>query len=148
HNLPPAKPPVLSNVKNAFEREKLSVDSTSMDEDLGISPDSLGIDTAWFAYIAGKNTDFTEIKKEIECYGRGGKDWRPYFPPTDERVGVITQGVTYNKKLLNETLPVDEKIVNRIRKLEENNTIAILIIDPWSLQVKTYKEFIKDFDNY
>jgi len=110
-------------------------------------PKNVGPEVAWFVYVAGQSKDYQEFRTNRQSYGLlGGREWRPYHPPIDKRLGVITQGVAAVENLLEETLHVDDRLIQHLQLAEETNTIVIIIMDPWSVRVDSYKKPLADLD--
>ncbi len=61
-------------------------------------------------------------------------------------VGIIAQGVAAKQKLFYKDLPLDGDLVKRIREAEENKEVVIIVVDPWSIQVKTYEQYMRGYD--
>jgi FxsC-like protein len=110
------------------------------------TPDVAGPEVAWFVYVAGGPADFTkaQIERSHACYGKtGGFEWQPYFPNT-KKIGIIATSIASEKQVFPHLLPVSDQLIEQLEDAEENNTIVVLIIDPWSL--KLYKRPMSEYD--
>jgi FxsC-like protein len=162
HKLPRLQnPPPLTDIPNAFNPQPIVVTAqpqiapapgapavAAQPPDTHYVPKNYGLDVAWFVYVAGKNADYKTVREHIDCYGAvGGKDWRPYYPEVESKVGLIAQGVASSKDLLAETLPLSDELVTHLREAEAKNTIVIILVDPWSVGLPSFKKPLKDYDN-
>lgn len=150
-NMPP-----LKDVPSAFYKPPPAPDPVASDK---LSPGDLpptatppsisGPDAAWYVYLAGRDKDYKDVRKYISCYGdKGGYQWKPHLPPKSESIGAITPRVAGEKGLTPQVLPLSKELVKHLRKAEEDNTIALLIVDAWSVRVKSYKQLMLDYDQY
>jgi FxsC-like protein len=113
----------------------------------GAVPDIAGPEVAWFVYVAGRPADFANanIQRSPACYGQaGGPEWQPYLPNTQKKIGVIATSVASDKEVFPQLLPVSDRLIEQLQEAEEKNTIVVLIIDPWSLQL--YRKPLSAYD--
>lgn len=101
---------------------------------------------AQFFYVVGRDTEFTNIRHRVECYGKTAPAWKPYYPEVPTPVGVISQLVTASENLLYEPHSVDADFIDKLRQAEANDNIVVIIVDPWSIQVQSYKDYMRSFD--
>jgi FxsC-like protein len=149
HQLPQLEDlPPLKTVVSAFSQSHpLLKASHQPSTQIAMRPEPAGPETAWFVFVAGRNTDLQHIKRVVDCYGhQGGRNWQPYFPVSNKKVGLIAQGVATAKNLFNETLSISEQLVQNLRQAEETNTIVVIIVDPWSIQVEAYRKPMAEYD--
>jgi FxsC-like protein len=153
HNLPPLPAfPNIKSVKSAFhatsEAPPVNVGHQGLPPS-GILPRIAGPDVAWYVYFAGRQADYEGIRNTRECYGLlDGREWQPHLPPVDKKVGIITPTVAHEKNILTDVLPLTKDLIKNLRKAEETNTIAVLIVDPWSVRFESYRELMSDYDEY
>jgi|ERR1022692_698558 FxsC-like protein len=110
------------------------------------APKSAGktIKHAMFSYVAGRPE---ELPAELsERYGTDGKEWRPFHPECTDPVGIMAQEVAAKQKLFYKDLPLDGELVKRIREAEDNKEVVIVVVDPWSVQVKSYEQYMRSYD--
>lgn len=105
-----------------------------------------GPGVAQFFYVVGRSPEFTNIRRCLDSYGETGPAWRPYYPEVPTPVGVMSQLVTAGESLLYEPYPIETDFIERLRRAEDNNNIVVIIVDPWSIQVQSYKNYMRDFD--
>ena len=105
-----------------------------------------GPEVAWFVYVAGRETDYDNIRKVRDGYGKqGGFDWKPYYP-TKEKIGVIAASVASKNSFTPEVLPLSQDLIEHLRQAEKNNTPVILILDPWTMKLASYAKPMSDLD--
>jgi FxsC-like protein len=44
-------------------------------------------------------------------------------------------------------VPVDNKLIEKIRAAERDNTVVVLVVDPWSVKVQTYRQLLETCDS-
>jgi FxsC-like protein len=133
--------PNLDRVKNAFHNPG-PVSSQSV-----ISTSNIDARVAQFIFVAGRNTDFNGIRENVEGYGeKGGREWQPYYPEAPKPIGIISQHVATMEDLQYETYPLSDDFLERLRGAEQSNSIVVIVVDPWSIQVETYKNHMLDLN--
>jgi FxsC-like protein len=105
-----------------------------------------GPSAAQFVYVAGRHSEFDGVRDKVECYGEEGHEWRPYYPDFEKPVWFISQSVATTENLQYERLCMGEDFINRLRAAEEKNIIVIVVVDPWSIQVESYRQKMREFD--
>jgi FxsC-like protein len=133
--------PDLDIVINAFH-DPVPVRSQSV-----ISTSNIDARVAQFIFVAGRNTDFNGIRENVEGYGeKGGREWRPYYPEAPKPIGIISQHVATMEDLQYETYPLSDDFLERLQEAEQSNSIVVIVVDPWSIQVETYKNHMHDLN--
>jgi FxsC-like protein len=122
--------PSWDRMKNAFAKPSRSATS--------------GLKHAWFAYVAARHG---ELSAELaERYGEEAKEWKPFHPASEDRVGIIAQNVSSQQNLFYKDLPVDDQLVKRIGEAEANKELVLIIVDPLTVRVKSYAEYMRNYD--
>ncbi len=140
----PAQTPSLDTVESAFHPPRPQPSPGSQPASLPANvplPLASGPEVAWFVYVAGKDQDYATVPDRVhrDCYGsHGGPSWKPYLPPSEQTAGILTQGIV-GKRVLRETLPLSAQLVQHLRTAEETNTIVLLIVDPWSIELPDFR---------
>jgi FxsC-like protein len=162
HPLPPLPNlPPIQQVKAAFP-EPLTIQPSPplspaprQEEENGESPvvapdsaaDEGGPEVAWFVYVAGRASDYHGIRQTVDGYGKsGGYDWRPYYPPINTQIGAIVANVVGGKKITPMIRPLTDQLITDLQKAEDENTIVIIVVDPWSIQLPTYQGPMSAYD--
>lgn len=106
---------------------------------------------AFFTYVAGGPDELPGLPRKLpqhrmQRYGSDGRDWRPFYPDYQDSVGNVAMLATAKQKLFYKEFPVDENLVTSIREAEKNRQIVILLVDPWTIRVKTYRELMEEYD--
>jgi FxsC-like protein len=125
----PSLPP-FDQIRNPFVKAPKGAGST--------------LKNAMFSYVVAQKHELPA--SVAERYGEDGKEWRPFHPDCPDPVGLIAMDVAVKQKLFYKDLPLDAKLVERIREAEENKEVVILVVDPQSVQVKTYEQFMRGYD--
>lgn len=143
HPVPPLPlPPSIEDVKPAFpvplEKKRLAT-----------APEDAGPKVARFIFVAGRNAEYLDVRRKLDAYGSdNAREWKPYHPRINEPVGITTQKVAFEENLYYEHAPIDEDFIKRLRDAEASNIIVIIIVDPWSVKLKTYEKQMSDYDLY
>lgn len=87
----------------------------------------------------GKDAAFVYVSAD-------GKYWKPFQPECDDMVALSAMEAATKHKLLYNDLPVDDQMVKRVKEAEERKQIVILVVDPFSVQVSSYKQYMRDYD--
>ena len=153
NDLPQLSPfPSIKTVKSAFHATSEPIPPT-VDVDhqqlpaSAVRPTIKGPNVAWYVYFAGRQADYEGVRMRRECYGQvDGREWQPHLPPVDKKVGIITPNVAHEKNILTDVLPLSQDLIENLRKAEATNTIAVLIVDPWSVKFESYRELMSDYD--
>jgi hypothetical protein len=61
-------------------------------------------------------------------------------------VGEVSMSATADQKMFIYELNPDRDLVHRIRKAEQDGQVVILLVDPWSICIKTYREVMEEYD--
>lgn len=133
----------LAEVKSAFQDLAPAVASGG-----DAAPETArgGPGVAQFFYVVGRGHEFTNIRHSLDSYGETGPAWKPYYPEVPTSVGIMSQLVTAGENLLYEPHTVDTDFIDKLRRAEDNDNIVVIIVDPWSIQVQSYKDYMCHFD--
>lgn len=134
--------PPLTQVPNAFEARPAGQVTAQGPQ---VVPEN-GPSYVHFAYVVGDRQQLANAGANLDRYGVDGRSWKPYIPDVDRPVGLITQRVATDVDLQHEVLPITDTLVEQLKKADETNTIVVLIVDPWTLKVKTYSDRMKEYD--
>jgi FxsC-like protein len=134
-------PPVdMENVVSAFVSQGINKDRTDK------SSNPTGPESAKFVFVAGNKAEISSIRKNTEYYGfSGGRDWLPYFPD-NEKIGIIAQRIATNQNMHFENLEITNDFIDDLKKAEDNNSVVVIIVDPWSVDIDKYKKPMQDYD--
>lgn len=112
-----------------------------------IATEDTSLRLAQFYYIAGKRAELAPLRTYLDCYGnRGGADWRPYMPQVDQPVGLLATSVASEENLLYEWVRLDENLIGHLDEAAKTHTMAILIVDPWTVRLPRYKRLMGELD--
>lgn len=96
-------------------------------------------------FAAGVKSELVGIKTETENYGDRSEYWKPFYPETEDEIGIISQQVISEKKFHYLPIQFSDNFSEQIREAEENNCVAVLIVDPWSVKLEKYRKPIHKF---
>ena len=106
----------------------------------------MGVKAAWLVYAAGSESEYPASRTKRSCYGTSGGEWVPFHPDGDSLVGAVATNVTSAKNLYPQALAVSPTLVTQLQDAEDNNTMAVIIVDPWSVEITTYESAMRDLD--
>ena len=104
-----------------------------------------------FSYVVGSSDEICDIPKRLlrdlpSRYGPGGREWRPFYPEYEDSVGDVAMLATAMQKLYYKELPPLENLLDRIQEAEAKKEIVVLLVDPWTIRVKTYRKLMEQYD--
>jgi FxsC-like protein len=99
---------------------------------------------ALVSYVAALDDEIPEVL--APRYGPESKEWRPFHPECTDPAGILAQQVVSNQKLYYRDLPLEMDLVKRIEEAEARKEIVILLVDPWSVRIKTYEHLMRAYD--
>jgi FxsC-like protein len=139
HVLPPSpQPPDILTAPNAF------IAGAAAPE-----PELSGPKFAEFCFVAARRAELasTGLRNDLAFYGdEGGQDWRPFRPKVPDEVVIIAQEVATAEKLRFGTLPLDDRLMERIEDAIERNVIIVVVVDSWTVRLKFYRELMSKLD--
>ena len=102
-------------------------------------PEAKGPEVAWFVYVAGRDQDYLGKREKRDSYGQiGGPLWKPYLPPNDKTAAFIAHSTAISKGMFGETLALSAQLAEHLRVARDTNTIVLLIVDPFSVELDAY----------
>jgi FxsC-like protein len=136
--------PQLKDVENAFQPKPIAVAPAPAPAETILQNSGPGF--AHFVFVAGHSQELQGVRLKLNAYGKEGRLWKPYVPHVDKPVGLFTQRAATDVELQHEVLPVSTNLITLLENADDTNTIVVLIVDPWSLNVQLYKEQMKRYD--
>ncbi len=102
---------------------------------------------ASFVFVAGALKEMTDVRAGADHYygsSDDGLDWKPYRE--DERVGArFVMREADELDLVPMWLKVTPDLITLIRKAEEEASVAVMIVDPWSIDLPRF-DILRNFD--
>jgi FxsC-like protein len=106
-----------------------------------------GAETTQFFFVAGSSAEYAQVRQHVDCYNvQGGRFWAPYHPGVSHQVGFISYKAADEAKANYEDLPVTAELIQQIEDAEKTNTIVLLVVDPWSVKVQTFRDLLEECD--
>jgi FxsC-like protein len=108
--------------------------------------DSAAGDRAWFAFVAGKAADFNPPRTSTARYqARGGRDWKPFSPASNQTVGIVAQTVASQYERYFAGLPVDgPRFIENIQNTTSEP--VFVVVDAWSLRLPRFRDLMRTLD--
>jgi FxsC-like protein len=104
-----------------------------------------GMTTAWMIYVAGTQADYVK-RKHTQAYGAAGYEWQPYQPESPGIVGALASQVVAAKGLFPHGLAIAADLREQLRHAEEKNTMVLILVDPWAVEITTYDHVFTTVD--
>jgi FxsC-like protein len=103
-----------------------------------------------FAIVAGNKAKMTGVRADPDNYygNADGIEWMPYGPTDPEPIGLIAQAVATEKRLIANWMPVGPGLVKLLEQVETENSVAIMIVDPWVARHPDYQNVLEQFDKF
>ena len=139
----PAVPP-LGTVKSAFATEPPPEAAPGAATLQSLSNTGPGF--AHFVFVAGRKQELQVVRKALTAYAREGRLWKPYLPGIEKPIALFTQRAATEADLQHEVLPLSDAFLKQLDAADDTNTIVVLVVDPWTLNVKSYQEYMKSYD--
>ena len=99
-------------------------------------------------FVAGLQREILPPRRFTDCYGSDAnrKDWRPCFPSQDRIISEIVEEVARKEDRVVRYLAPGPNVLQTITKTEQYRNIVIIVVDPWSLSIAEWRQFVDDFD--
>jgi FxsC-like protein len=102
---------------------------------------------AQFVYVAARTSELDGVRVERTAYGEdGGMDWQPFHPPDDEEIALIVQAVTAREKFRYQLMEPAIGLADRLGEAARFNKVVVVIVDPWSVQLDSYRQLMAELD--
>ena len=138
--LPPLAQTQLPSLKNAVNRF-----STEQQAPLGVTAAS---SRAYFAFVTGDVVKMKAVRDDaLNYYGQGSEEeWMPYAPNEPDPIWYIAQSIATEKKLNYKCISVGSGLIQLLKQAEKDNSVAIMIVDPWIVRHPDYTTLLQQFD--
>jgi len=103
-----------------------------------------------FAIVAANLAKMGGVRADPhKYYGLSSEvEWMPYAPSEPEPIGLIAQAVATEKRLIANWMPVGPGLVQLLEQAETDNSVAVMIVDPWTAQHSDYRVILEQFDKF
>ena len=106
-----------------------------------------GVKAAWMVYVAGAQAEYAK-RTHRNAYGNESFEWQPYHPDSDGIVGALAANVVSSKGLSPAALAIDNDLSARLREAETKNTMVLILVDPWAVEIATYDHVFASVDRH
>lgn len=103
-----------------------------------------------FAIVAANLSKMARVRVDPhKYYGPSSEvEWRPYAPNEPEPIGLIAQAVATEKRLITNWMPVGPGLIQLLEQAETDNSVAVMIVDPWVVRHLDYRAILQQFDKF
>jgi FxsC-like protein len=98
--------------------------------------------------VAGRKRELEEVRTFVGGYDDDGRLWRPFLPESDRPIMVDAQLAIGEENLGSEVLVVGDRVLDQIKQAEKNNEVVLVLVDPWTMLLKSYADQIRPFDEF
>src|SRR5262249_8165774 len=100
-------------------------------------------------FVAARKAEMSGIKKNLDNYGESGGELRPYLPNPRDEIDLLVFDVMNRERLISDgSIAIDERLIERISEAEAANRIVIILIEPWTLLLESYRKIMHELDSY
>jgi FxsC-like protein len=132
--------PSLREVKSAFQETSIS------SVEAPVWSRATGPDVVQFLFVAGRRTEMKAIRNRLDFYGEHESEWIPFLPEDTSQIALIAQRCAISENYVSSVLPFRKDLLKELRWLEKQNTVIIIIVDVWSLNLEQYAEAMREYD--
>ncbi|MBI4662048.1 MAG: TIR domain-containing protein [Verrucomicrobia bacterium] len=110
-------------------------------------PKPVGPRKALFVIVAGLSTQYEGVRNMRGCYDPEDVGfWRPFDPDMDKAVSMMCLDAAQPEHVFPDVLPPTPDLVEMIREADKTNRIVILLVDGWSVRIKSFKQILEAYN--
>jgi FxsC-like protein len=101
---------------------------------------------ATLVFVAGRRHELSAVRQDVAAYGgSAGRQWRPFLPQ-DVQVGPLVQELVAREGFYSKVVDIDAQLVETIRRAAAANEIVLIVIDPWTVRIQSYRDPLRAYD--
>jgi FxsC-like protein len=104
-----------------------------------------GTQTVHFVIAAPSEEEAAAIGRRPEFYGAEPLDWAPFHPVQRRPLREYAQKVASDLGFASLFTGLD-RLGDRIKLAQQHNHVVVLLVDPWSAEVESYRERLLEYD--
>jgi FxsC-like protein len=103
---------------------------------------------AHFVFVAANRGELSNMAsiRDHAAYDDEGAFWKPYLPPRDETIFTVATYTARRLRLTPIEIPVDCGIDELLDRARAEETIVVIIVDPWTLLLPRYADLMSRCD--
>ena len=107
-----------------------------------------GLKYVRYVFVAGLKPQMRGLRDSNDSYAIyvDRRDWRPCFPDYNRPVEGIATGPAKDDQRDFEFLPPTPLLMNQLREARRLNNVILVVVDPWSVKLADFHQFLQDFD--
>jgi FxsC-like protein len=102
--------------------------------------------TASFVFLVGTAEEVAKVRNDATAYADDGGKWEPYRPDVCKSIRVLASAAVNDENLWPTILPVDDDLLDRLRRAEERQAYVLLVVDPWTARLDRFRPYLEKFD--
>lgn len=90
-------------------------------------------------YVVGNHDSMRLVRRDLEAYGDGPRDWRPF---RGAPFHAFAEKTAEAEKLYLDVAPFDPDFFERLVEAEQRGTPVAVIVDPWALEIPSHAKLL------
>jgi FxsC-like protein len=99
-----------------------------------------------FLFAAPTLAELPAQRTATKFYGEYTADWRPFLPDYEDPLSLLVQAAAAARRYTSDLHHIDAQLGRRLDEAREHRQVAILLVDPWALELGRYRDVLADFD--
>ncbi len=102
-----------------------------------------------FVFVVGGQAELkaAQVRQRLEYYGESGAEWVPYLPDVKDEIDRLVKRIALDGDFSpEETISLNDDLLKRLEEAQDKNQIVIIVVDSWSLRIRNYHEWMRNFD--
>ncbi len=95
-------------------------------------------------FVAATRAEMEQLRSDFRVYGEVGWGWKPYS--SEAPAGIFAQKISLTEGFRYQASQIGDDLMQRLEEADRSNTIVIIVVDPWSLRLPKYADFMSDYD--
>jgi FxsC-like protein len=111
------------------------------------APEARSTNRVYFIFVAGAASTMKGVRgDDAAAYGASSHQWKPFYPASDEEIGLIAQRVALGERLVSSPLPVRAGLVEHLASGDLLNDVVVILADPWSFKIDLHRQAMQAYD--
>jgi FxsC-like protein len=99
-----------------------------------------------FIVVAARQDELAAIRNGLAAWGVDVTEWCPYRPADDTSAIVMMQTVATTERMSSAPRAAPPSVVDLLREARASNTLVVLVVDVWSLELPAYRTVMWSLD--
>jgi FxsC-like protein len=99
-----------------------------------------------FVYLAPRQNQMLAVRKALDFYGPGPKNWKPFLPDLTKGIAPLVQTIAGEYDFSSDELLFTDALPDDIRAAEKRGNLVVILVDGWSLRIDGYRAALTIID--